>query len=110
MATTTSERDYSHRSTVQKLGVKPDQRLEVSGDVGAPLRPRNRRTIVQGVGDVRAEVRSFALSLPEANRPEKTRKGNLLAKLSEVYEVLRAAKMSKLEASFPRMNGVVTIA
>ena len=32
------EVDYSHRSTVQKLGVKPDERLEVAGDVGAGLR------------------------------------------------------------------------
>ena len=28
------ERDYSHRSTIQKLGVKPDQRVEITGDVG----------------------------------------------------------------------------
>ena len=35
MATDT---DYSHRTTVQKLGVKPDERLEVAGDVGADLR------------------------------------------------------------------------
>ena len=32
------EIDYSHRSTVQKLGVKPDERLEVAGDVGPGLR------------------------------------------------------------------------
>ena len=32
------ERDYSHRSAVQKLGVKPDQRVEVTGDVGPGLR------------------------------------------------------------------------
>ena len=32
------EVDYSHRSTVQKLGVKPDERLEVAGDVGPGLR------------------------------------------------------------------------
>ncbi len=30
--------DYSHRSVVQKLGVKPDERVEVVGDVGAGLR------------------------------------------------------------------------
>jgi hypothetical protein len=34
----TVERDYSHRSAVQKLGVKPDQRVEVTGDVGPGLR------------------------------------------------------------------------
>jgi len=36
--------------------------------------------------------------LPEVGKLEKTRKGQLLTKLAEVYEVLRAAKMSKLEA------------
>jgi Protein of unknown function (DUF3052) len=30
--------DYSHRSTVQKLGVSPEERLEVQGDVGTGLR------------------------------------------------------------------------
>jgi hypothetical protein len=33
-----SERDYSHRSTAQKLGVEPGQRVEVIGDVGPGLR------------------------------------------------------------------------
>jgi hypothetical protein len=33
-----TEVDYSHRSAVQKLGVKPDERVEVAGDVGAGLR------------------------------------------------------------------------
>lgn len=36
--------------------------------------------------------------LPEATKQDKMKKGDLLAKLAEVYEVLRAAKMSKLEA------------
>jgi DUF3052 family protein len=30
--------DYSHRTVVQKLGVKPAQRMEVAGDVGTGLR------------------------------------------------------------------------
>ena len=30
--------DYSHRTVVQKLGIKPDERVEVVGDVGAGLR------------------------------------------------------------------------
>jgi hypothetical protein len=38
MATTTTERDYSHRTAVQKLGVKPGQRIEIVGDVGPGLR------------------------------------------------------------------------
>ena len=32
------ETDYSHRSAVQKLGVKPEDRLEIAGDVGSGLR------------------------------------------------------------------------
>lgn len=36
--------------------------------------------------------------LSEGNKPDKMKKADLLAKLAEVYEVLRAAKMSKLEA------------
>jgi len=40
MATSTRnpEKDYSHRTTVQKLGVKPGERIEVHGDVGPGLR------------------------------------------------------------------------
>ena len=36
--TPTKEKDYSHRTTVQKLGVKPGERIEVQGDVGPGLR------------------------------------------------------------------------
>lgn len=45
-----------------------------------------------------ANVLHSIRSLPESNKTDKLQKGNLLAKLAEVYEVLRAAKMSKLEA------------
>jgi hypothetical protein len=45
-----------------------------------------------------ARVLRQARDLSEASKPEKTRKANVLTKLSEVYEVLRAAKMPKLEA------------
>lgn len=40
MATTVKakEKDYSHRTTVQKLGVRPGERIEVQGDVGPGLR------------------------------------------------------------------------
>ena len=49
------ERDYSHRTAVQKLGVKPDQRVEVIGDVGSGL----RRDVKQAAG--RGLVRSGEL-------------------------------------------------
>jgi hypothetical protein len=34
----TQTADYSHRTVVQKLGIKPDQRVEIAGDVGPGLR------------------------------------------------------------------------
>jgi hypothetical protein len=40
------ELDYSHRTAVQKLGIKPEQRVEVTGDVGSSL----RRDVKQAVG------------------------------------------------------------
>src|SRR3954454_10878135 len=49
MATTTHrERDYSHRSTVEKLGVQPDERMEVSGDLGVALRRDLRAALGRG--------------------------------------------------------------
>jgi hypothetical protein len=49
------ETDYSHRSTVQKLGVKPGDRIEVAGDVGSGL----RRNVKEAAG--RGLVRSGEL-------------------------------------------------
>src|SRR5918997_2812859 len=43
------ERDYSHRSTVQKLGVKPDERVEIAGDVGAGLRRDVKHVLGRGL-------------------------------------------------------------
>jgi hypothetical protein len=37
MATTT-ERDYGHRTAVEKLGMRPGLRVEIAGDVGPGLR------------------------------------------------------------------------
>jgi hypothetical protein len=67
MATDT---DYSHRTAVQKLGVKPDQRVEVAGDVGAALR-RDLKEVL-GRGFVRSGELDGAVvmveSLEEADR------------------------------------------
>lgn len=41
--------DYSHRSVVQKLGVKPDERVEVVGDVGAGLRRDVKEVLGRGL-------------------------------------------------------------
>ena len=45
----TQERDYSHRTAIQKLGVRPDQRVEVTGDVGAGLRRDVKEAIGRGL-------------------------------------------------------------
>jgi Protein of unknown function (DUF3052) len=49
------ERDYSHRTAVQKLGIRPDDRVEVAGDVGSGL----RRDVKEAAG--RGLVRSGTL-------------------------------------------------
>jgi DUF3052 family protein len=51
----TQEQDYSHRTAVQKLGIKPEERVEITGDVGSGL----RRDIKEAVG--RGLVRSGEL-------------------------------------------------
>lgn len=45
----TQKRDYSQRSAVQKLGVKPEQRIEVAGDVGLGLRKDVKEAIGRGL-------------------------------------------------------------
>ena len=50
-----AEKDYTHRTTVQKLGVKPDQRVEVAGDAGPGLRSDLKDALGRGL------VRSGAL-------------------------------------------------
>ena len=50
-----TENDYSHRTVTQKLGVKPEQRVEVAGDVGSGL----RRDVQDAIG--RGLVRSGEL-------------------------------------------------
>jgi Protein of unknown function (DUF3052) len=40
---------YSHRSVVQKLGVRSDERVEISGDVGAGLRRDVKDTLGRGL-------------------------------------------------------------
>src|SRR5688572_6821399 len=59
-----TERDYSHRSTVQKLGVMPDQRVEIAGDVGPGLRRDIKEAIGRGL--VRSGVLDGAIVLVES--------------------------------------------
>jgi Protein of unknown function (DUF3052) len=45
----TQATDYSHRTTVQKLGAQPGDRVEVAGDVGTGLRRDLKGTIGRGL-------------------------------------------------------------
>jgi len=42
-------KDYAARSTMQKLGVKADERLEITGDVGAGLRADAKEVLGRGL-------------------------------------------------------------
>jgi hypothetical protein len=43
------EKDYSHRSAVEKLGVKPAERVEIAGDVGPGLRADVKDALGRGL-------------------------------------------------------------
>jgi Protein of unknown function (DUF3052) len=43
------DRDYRHRTTIQKLGVREDERVEVAGDVGRGLRRDVQAAIGRGL-------------------------------------------------------------
>jgi Protein of unknown function (DUF3052) len=43
------DKDYRHRTTIQKLGVRGDERVEVAGDVGRGLRRDVQAAIGRGL-------------------------------------------------------------
>jgi hypothetical protein len=45
----TQTTDYSHRSVVEKLGVRPGERVEVTGDVGTGLRRDMKERLGRGL-------------------------------------------------------------
>jgi hypothetical protein len=59
-----TETDYSHRSAVQKLGVRQDDRVEIVGDVGPGLRRDVKE--VTGRGLVRSGELDGAIVLVES--------------------------------------------
>jgi hypothetical protein len=63
------ERDYSHRTAIQKLGVGPDQRVEVAGDVGPGLRRDLKEAIGRGL--VRSGELDGAIVLVESEEEAK---------------------------------------
>lgn len=44
-----TEVDYNHRTTVQKLGIESEQRVEIAGDVGAGLRRDVKEALGRGL-------------------------------------------------------------
>lgn len=68
----------------------------ISDDTQRRMTPRDQQVAYnwEEIARVLREVKE----LPEVSKSDKLTKGGLLSKLAEIYEVLRAAKMSKLEA------------
>jgi hypothetical protein len=60
----TQTADYQHRTTVEKLGVKPGQRVEVAGELGIDLRRELREAL--GRGFVRSSELDAAIVLVES--------------------------------------------
>ena len=63
------ERDYSHRTVVEKLGVKPDQRVEVTGDVGPGVRKDVKEALGRGL--VKSGTLDGAIVLVESEEEAK---------------------------------------
>jgi Protein of unknown function (DUF3052) len=64
-----TERDYSHRTTVEKLGVGPAERVEIAGDVGAGLRRDVKEALGRGL--VRSGELDGAIVLVESEEEAK---------------------------------------
>ena len=58
------QRDFSHRTAVQKLGVEADERVQLAGDLGAELRRDIAATL--GRGPARAGELDGAIVLVES--------------------------------------------
>lgn len=73
-----------------------DEAKKAASDTSKPVTPKEQPFAYNW--EEIASVLSSIRNMPEGSKIEKMQKANLLTKLAEVYEVLRAAKMSKLEA------------
>ena len=67
--TMAQETDYSHRTAIQKLGLKPGERLEVAGDVGSGLRRDAKERLGRGL--VRSGELDGAIVLVESDEDAK---------------------------------------
>jgi hypothetical protein len=103
---------YPHTDDVQKGSL--EERIEILMeaaerykaiilDIGAKAEAGEKRTVPREITvaynwEEIARILREIRDLPEISRGDKLKKSALLSKLAEVYEVLRGAKMSKLEA------------
>lgn len=81
------------KATILEFSTKVD---EEKIDTKKRMVPREQRAAFnwEAIARILREVREK----PEATKGDKLQKAKLLSKLAEIYEVLRGAKMSKLEA------------
>lgn len=84
--------EASERYKAFVLDVKPEAEV----DLKKRMVPRDQKVAFnwEEIARVLHQIRE----LPESTKSDKLKKADILTKLAEVYEVLRAAKMSKLEA------------
>jgi len=61
--------DYSHRTTIQKLGLRSGERLEITGDVGSGLRSGAKEALGRGL--VRSGDLDGAIVLVESDEDAK---------------------------------------
>lgn len=80
-----------YKAIILEVNAKPE-----AEDPKKRMTPREQSAAYnwEEIARVLREIRE----LPEMNTSDKVNKSDLLKKLAEVYEILRAAKMSKLEA------------
>lgn len=94
---------------------KPEEKIAILMEAAEQYKAAILEIVKKGTGDVKkqqtpreqlvaynweeiAKVLRQIRESPEITKEDKLKKANFLAKLAEVYEVLRAAKMAKLEA------------
>ena len=94
---TAAERDYSHRTTVQKLAVRPDERLEVAGDIGSTLRKELREVL--GRGFIKSGELDGAIALVESIDDAKSLLARYRPRLRDTASVRHVQAGRRLQAS-----------
>jgi hypothetical protein len=85
-----------YRAVILDGEVKTVQAVDASGKEPKRITPKDQGVVFNW--ELIAKVLREAREYPEASKTDRTAKADCLTKLAEVYDVLRAARMSKLEA------------